>query len=101
MTSSRRLAVATLRPVVATGERRILYVSDSLGMGGAEQGLVLTLRHLDRERFRPEVAVLFPPETLATDIEALGVPVHRLGVRPGPWALLALPRLVRLLRRGR
>ena len=41
---------------------RVLYVVDSLGLGGAERGLVLTLRHLDPERVRPEVAMLWDPD---------------------------------------
>src|SRR5204862_5050892 len=56
---------------------RVLYVVDSLGLGGAERGLVLTLGHLDSERVRPEVAMLWDPDTLAPEISALGVPLHR------------------------
>jgi hypothetical protein len=79
----------------------VLYVVDSLGMGGAERGLVLTLRHLDRTRLEPEVAMLWEPDTLARDIEQLGIRVHRLHARRGPASLLVVPRLARLLRRGR
>ncbi|MDP9242306.1 MAG: glycosyltransferase [Actinomycetota bacterium] len=80
---------------------RVLYVVDSLGMGGAERGLSLTLRHLDRTRFEPEVAMLWEPDTLARDLDELGVRVHKLGARRGPAALLVVPRLRRLLRRRR
>ncbi|MFL5736003.1 MAG: glycosyltransferase [Actinomycetota bacterium] len=80
---------------------RVLYVVDSLGLGGAERGLVLTLRYLDRSRVRPEVAVLWGPDTLAAEIHTLGIPVHRLHARRGPAALLRVPRMARLLRRGR
>jgi glycosyltransferase involved in cell wall biosynthesis len=80
---------------------RVLYVVDSLGLGGAERGLVLTLRHLDPERVRPEVAMLWDPDTLASEISALGIPVHRLRARRGPAALLRIFRLARLLRRRR
>ncbi|MFL5767582.1 MAG: glycosyltransferase [Actinomycetota bacterium] len=80
---------------------RVLYVVDSLGLGGAERGLVLTLRHLDRSRVRPEVAMLWDPDTLAPEISTLGIPVHRLRARRGPAALLRVFRLARLLRRGR
>ena len=77
---------------------RVLYVVDSLGMGGAERGLVLTLRHLDRERVQPEVAMLWEPDALAAELRTLGIPVHRLRAHRGPAALLAVPRLARLLR---
>jgi glycosyltransferase involved in cell wall biosynthesis len=80
--------------------QRVLYVVDSLGMGGAERGLVLTLRHLDRTRFEPEVAMLWEPASLAREIEELGIRVHRLRARRGPASLLVVPRLARLLRSG-
>ncbi|MEX2459639.1 MAG: glycosyltransferase [Actinomycetota bacterium] len=81
--------------------RRILYLIDGLAMGGAERGLVLTLRHLDRTRFEPEVAYLWGPAPLRADIEALGVAVTEVGAARGPRALLAIPRVTRLLRAGR
>ncbi|MEX1047539.1 MAG: glycosyltransferase [Actinomycetota bacterium] len=81
--------------------RRILFLVDSLGIGGAERGLVLTLRFLNRDYIDGEVASLWEPMTLRRDIEALGIPVHALESGRGPRALLQVPRLVRLLRRGR
>jgi glycosyltransferase involved in cell wall biosynthesis len=79
----------------------VLYVVDSLGMGGAERGLVLTLRHLDRARFQPEVAMLWEPETLAGELQELGIPVHRLRATRGPASLFVVLRLARLLRKRR
>ena len=81
--------------------RRVLYLIDSLGMGGAERGLVLTLKFLDRERYEPEVAFLWEPDLLASEIEALGVRVHRLGARRGDWSLLAIGKVRKLLKGGR
>ncbi|MBI4259618.1 MAG: glycosyltransferase [Actinobacteria bacterium] len=80
---------------------RILYLLDGLGMGGAERGLVLNLRHLDRTRVEPEVAYLWGRAPLRPDVEALGVPVHRIGGRSGLTALATIPRIARLLRSGR
>ena len=80
---------------------RILYLVDSLGTGGAERGLTLTVRHLDRAKIEPEVAYLWEPSPLRADLEAAGVRVHRIGVRPGPGAFLAIPRIRKLLRAGR
>jgi glycosyltransferase involved in cell wall biosynthesis len=81
--------------------RRILYLIDGLAMGGAERGLVLTLRHLDRSRYEPEVAYLWGPAPLRVDIESLGVPVTEIGATRGPRALLAVPKVRKLLKRGR
>jgi glycosyltransferase involved in cell wall biosynthesis len=80
---------------------RILYLIDGLAMGGAERGLVLTLRHLDRTRFEPEVAYLWGPAPLRADLEELGVPVTEIGASRGPRALLAVSKVRRLLERGR
>ncbi|MEA2550429.1 MAG: hypothetical protein QOE25_198, partial [Actinomycetota bacterium] len=80
---------------------RVLYLIDSLGMGGAERGLALTVRHLDRSEIEPEVAALSGPYDNARAISDAGVPVHRLGIRPGPWAMVAVLRVRRLLKRGR
>jgi glycosyltransferase involved in cell wall biosynthesis len=80
---------------------RVLYLIDSLGMGGAERGLALTVRHLDRSQVEPEVAALWGPYDNAGAILDAGIPVHRLGIRPGAWAVLAVLRVRRLLKRGR
>ena len=45
--------------------------------------------------------MLWDPDTLAPEIHALGIRVHRLRARRGPSALLRVPRLARLLRRRR
>lgn len=79
---------------------RILYLIDSLGVGGAEHGLVLTLAHLDRERFAPEVAYLWEPSRLTGEIEALDVPVHRIRARKGDWSLASVPKVRKLLKDG-
>jgi glycosyltransferase involved in cell wall biosynthesis len=70
-------------------------------MGGAERGLVLTLRYLDRSRFEPEVAYLWGPAPLREDLESLKIPVHHVGARRGAGALLSIPKVTRLLRDGR
>lgn len=79
---------------------RVLYLIESLGMGGAERGLVRTVTALDRSRFDPEVAILGRDLTLAPELAAVGVPVHELHASRGPRALARVPRVVRLLRGG-
>jgi glycosyltransferase involved in cell wall biosynthesis len=68
--------------------RRVLYVSGSSGVGGAEVCLVGWLRYLDRKRFSPVAAV---PERgeLARQLEALDVPLR----------FVPVPRQIRGLRR--
>lgn len=69
----------------------ILYVDHARALGGAEQSLLLLLRHLDRERFQPLLAC--PPGALAEAARALGVtvlPVALPRLRGEPAALLRL-----------
>ena len=78
--------------------RKLLTVIESLGRGGAERLLVTTHAHLDRERYRPAVAALWPPYDLAAELESMQVPVHRLdtrGPRDLPRAVLRLRRVMR------
>ncbi|HEX2316743.1 MAG TPA: glycosyltransferase [Thermomonospora sp.] len=77
---------------------RVLHVITGLGHGGAEHQLALLLRHLRGTDC--EVAVLTEPGETATDLRARGVVVHEIGMA-GNRDLAALPRLVRLIRRGR
>ncbi len=85
------------------GRVRILWMTKGLGRGGAEQLLLSTLRHIDRDRFDVEVAYVLPhKDALVPPIQATGTQVHCLGRggragRAGPaWVL----RLRRLLREG-
>jgi len=81
-----------------TGRRGVLTVIESLGRGGAERLVVTTHRELDRERYRPAVAALWPPYDLAGELEALDVPVYRLdasGPRDVLRAVLRLRGVVR------
>ncbi|GHE69776.1 glycosyltransferase [Streptomyces griseoaurantiacus] len=75
---------------------RVLHVITGLGVGGAEQQLRLLLRHLP---VTCEVVTLTNPGPVAAGLAADGVRVHHLGMT-GNRDLSALPRLVRLVRRG-
>lgn len=75
---------------------RVLHVITGLGVGGAEQQLRLLLRHLP---VTCEVVTLTNPGSVAAGLAADGVRVHHLGMT-GNRDLSALPRLVRLVRRG-
>ncbi|MEU0333255.1 glycosyltransferase [Streptomyces sp. NPDC006193] len=76
---------------------RVLHVITGLGVGGAEQQLRLLLRHLPADC---EVVTLTDPGPVAEGLAADGVRVTHLGMR-GNRDLGALPRLARIVRRGR
>ncbi|MFC9931786.1 glycosyltransferase [Streptomyces sp. NPDC127190] len=76
---------------------RALHIITGLGVGGAEQQLRLLLRHLPVEC---EVVALTNPGPVADGLRADGVRVVHLGMA-GNRDLAALPRLARIIRRGR
>ncbi|MFF8730431.1 glycosyltransferase [Streptomyces sp. NPDC015171] len=76
---------------------KALHIITGLGVGGAEQQLRLLLRHLPAEC---EVVTLTNPGPVADGLAADGVRVTHLGMA-GNRDLAALPRLARLIRRGR
>ncbi|WP_245592569.1 glycosyltransferase [Actinomadura rifamycini] len=78
---------------------RVLHVITGLEHGGAERQLALLLPHLPPD-VACEVVSLTRTGTVGAEIAAAGVPVHELGMG-GNRDLAALPRLVRLIRRGR
>ncbi len=87
------------RPDGAPGGRpaRVLVAIKSLGPGGAERLLVATLAAADRSAFAYEVALVRDDAAeLAVEIEALGIPVHRLGATSNvdPRWVLRFRRLV-------
>jgi glycosyltransferase involved in cell wall biosynthesis len=80
--------------------RRIVWLIDGLGRGGAEHLMVPILAHIDRARFELRVCALQVKDgnPVAGELRALGVPVDLLPV-PRLRDLTALPRLLQYLRR--
>ncbi|MFK4110623.1 glycosyltransferase [Streptomyces sp. NPDC002176] len=76
---------------------RALHIITGLGVGGAEQQLRLMLQHLPVEC---DVVTLTNPGPVAAGLRADGVRVADLAMG-GNRDLAALPRLARLIRRGR
>ncbi|MFD0311642.1 glycosyltransferase [Streptomyces sp. NPDC127119] len=76
---------------------KALHVITGLGVGGAEQQLRLLVRNLPVEC---DVVTLTNPGAVAEGLVADGVRVTHLGIQ-GNRDLAALPRLARLIRRGR
>jgi glycosyltransferase involved in cell wall biosynthesis len=80
---------------------RILHIISDLCVAGAEIKLCKVLAATNRERFAPAVISMRNRGDLREQIEAMGIPVHTLGIRgsiPGPIAVARLIRIVRRLR---
>jgi glycosyltransferase involved in cell wall biosynthesis len=76
------------------GERkRILFLLPSLTGGGAERVFTTLLRHLDRTRFEPHLALLQAQGAYMADIPQ-DVPIHDLKVSRVRYAL---PKIMRLI----
>lgn len=79
---------------------KVLHVITGLNRGGAEAMLVKLLAGMDRNRFDQVVVSLMPEGGNRPDIEAMGIPVHDLGMErglPGPVALFRMAKLARRL----
>ncbi|WP_094549493.1 glycosyltransferase family 4 protein [Petroclostridium xylanilyticum] len=61
---------------------KILYLINSLGLGGAENLLVTTLKHLDRKRFQVDVCCLRRSEPLKQEIENMNIKIYDFKAPP-------------------
>ena len=77
---------------------KLTFLITNLATGGAETMLLKLLEQVDRSRFNPTVISLIGLGEIGPRIQALGIPVHTLGMTRGglPNALIVL-RLARLL----
>ncbi|CAM5785194.1 glycosyltransferase [Castellaniella caeni] len=79
----------------------LLFISTSLGTGGAERMLVKIMTRIDRNRFRPCVVSLLDQGTMGAVLADLGIKVVCLRMNSF-WGLLTAPfRLAALIRRNR
>ena len=76
---------------------KILLVIPSLRGGGAERFSSYLLRHLDRARFEPHVALLHTEGAYMKDL-AEDVVVHKIGVSRVRYALPGIVRVVRQIK---
>lgn len=81
--------------------KKIAFIITGLATGGAEIVLHNLLQRLDRAKFDPLVISLTGKGQIGPRIEALGIPVIALGMRPGLPNPLGLLRLARCLREWR
>lgn len=77
-----------------TSPLRVMFLTTSLPIGGAETLLSNLVRKLDRDRFEPEIACLKELGELGETLSA-ELPVHS-GLLAGKYDLRVLPRLMRL-----
>ncbi|MFO0910435.1 MAG: glycosyltransferase [Isosphaeraceae bacterium] len=91
----------TSMPTDRSQKIRIVHVINSLANGGAEAMLANLAVRTDRGRFEPSVALLIDDRTQAAAIEAAGIPISQMGMRPGIPDPVGLGRLARHLRRVR
>ncbi|HUJ63435.1 MAG TPA: glycosyltransferase, partial [Kofleriaceae bacterium] len=76
---------------------RVLFFAPTLGDGGADRVVIALLRHLDRSRFRPALAVMRREGALAGEVPA-DVELHELGT---PRLAVSAPALARVVRATR
>ncbi len=78
---------------------KILHVITSLNVGGAEMVLQRLLKSMDATRFENQVVSLIRAGPIGERIQALGMPVRSLNMRPEHPSLGALYELARVLQR--
>lgn len=79
----------------------ILYVIDTLEVGGTETSLLQLVARLDRKQIEPIVCSLYQGERLRAEFEAVGVRVICLGLSGKYQFLAAFQRLRRVVREER
>jgi glycosyltransferase involved in cell wall biosynthesis len=78
---------------------RVLFLTTSMPVGGAETLLMNIVRRIDRSRFSPEIVCLKDRGSLGEEL-SVEMPVHA-GLLSHKFDLRVLPRLWRLMRRPR
>src|SRR5579864_107884 len=77
--------------------KRLLFLIPSMGGGGAERVFSILLRHLDRNRFEPHLAVLRGAGPRTQDIPE-DVAVHELAASRARYSVSAIVRLIRKIK---
>jgi glycosyltransferase involved in cell wall biosynthesis len=88
---------------VTSRERiRVVYLTHTLGVGGAEELILNMVTRLPRDRYEPIVCCFEnPPGAIGSEIASHGIAVVPLGIAPGWRHPLAWWTIVRYLRRVR
>lgn len=78
---------------------KVVYLINSLGMGGAERFLVDLVLHLDKDRFLPIVACLYKEGEWAERLRQSGIEVLTLGVPKGGISVRGYVTVVKFLQK--
>ncbi|MGI9628607.1 MAG: glycosyltransferase, partial [Longimicrobiales bacterium] len=81
------------------GRRRVLQVTEDLGVGGLERVIATLCRNLDPRRFDPAVVCLRDGGEFADELELEGVPIFQLPYDPSRADYFAFRQVARILRR--
>jgi glycosyltransferase involved in cell wall biosynthesis len=80
-------------------KKKILYLCQTLGIGGAEQLLLTTLKYLDKERFQPVVYCIGEKGAIGEEIEKTGTAVCAMNRRIYLWNIGIARALVKIFRK--
>lgn len=78
---------------------KVVFITTSLSIGGAELMLLKLMRHFDRQRLEPYVISLRNKAEIGLQIESIGIPVFVMEMSPGVCALGKLPKLVETIKK--
>lgn len=78
---------------------KILYLFQHLNVGGAEELLLTTLKHLDRSKFSPVVYCLNEKGEIGREIEQIGIPVKSLNKKMHLLNLSVIFNLIRIFKK--
>ena len=79
--------------------KQLCVIITGLSTAGAEMMLARLLQRIDRSQFSPTVISLTTASEVGPRLEALGIPVHALGMTWGVGTITRFMRLVLLLRK--
>jgi glycosyltransferase involved in cell wall biosynthesis len=86
--------------VASTGDKiRLVHIITGLQTGGAEMMLYKLLSQIDHEKFDNNVISLTNEGTVGSKIQALGIPVHSIGMRNGLPDPIGFVRLILQLKK--
>lgn len=78
---------------------KILYLCETLKVGGAEELLLTTLRYLNCDRFYPVVYCIGEQGKIGEEIEKIGIRIQALNKRPALWKMGILWNLMWILKK--
>ena len=82
-------------------ELKVLYIIETLTMGGAEKLLAYILRNMDKNKFHPEVICLFNKMDIKEDLLSAGIPVFCLNLKSGYQWWRAIFKLYWIIKKGK